>query len=316
MTEPDQQAGENDLRDGHVSMAVIDGRQILVGKAIAAGATSVTAQLVRAVSRTVGTGEALQAANLTLAQAATIAGARPLPVRSLLPAGPSGTERTTSLVGLILVVMMLTQYNTWTLTGVLEEKTSRVVEVLLAAIRPGQLLAGKVLGIGLAVFLQAGLAVITAVSLAQGVKSGLLHGTTPLTIGATLAWLVLGYAFYCWLYAAAGAIADRQDQVQALAFPLTIPVIFGYIMALTTATSGSPSVFFDVLAYLPPTAPLAMPVLVGLGAVSWWEFAISAAISVVCTVFVARAAVGVYRKAVLRTGRRLRLREALSRAPG
>jgi ABC-2 type transport system permease protein len=314
--EASEQAADNDLRGGQIDLAVIDGRRILVDKAITSGTTSVTAQLVRAVSRTVGTGEALLAASLTPAQAATIATARPLPVASLQPAPPSGTQRATSIVGLVLVVLMLTQYNTWTLTGVLEEKSSRVVEVLLAAIRPGQLLAGKVLGIGIAAFIQAGLAVVLALSLAKSVHSDVLHGTTPVTIAATLIWLVLGYAFYSWLYAAAGSMVERQDQVQSLAFPLSLPVFVGYILAVTTATSGNPSVFFDVLAYVPLTAPLAMPVLVGLGTVAWWQVVLSALISVVCTVFVARAAADIYRKAILRRGPRVRLREVLSRAPG
>jgi ABC-2 type transport system permease protein len=170
---------------------------------------------------------------------------------------------------------------------VLEEKSSRVVEVLLAAVPPTRLLAGKVLGIGLTVFLQASLAVVVA--------------------------LVLGYAFYAWVYAAAGSMASRQDQVQALAFPLGLPVIFGYLISVATATSGNPSLFFHVLAYLPLTAPFAMPVLVGLGAVSWWQFAASVVISVVCTVGVARAAGRVYRRAILQTGRRVRLREVLAR---
>ena len=208
---------------------------------------------------------------------------------------------------------LLIQYNTWTLIGVLEEKSSRVVEVLLAAVPASRLLAGKVLGIGLAVFLQAGLAVVVALSVAHAVNSDVLHGTTTASIAATLVWLVLGYAFYSWVYAAAGAMASRQDQVQSLAFPLGLPVIFGYFMALAAATSGNASVFFRVLAYLPPTAPLAMPVLVGLGAVSWWQFAASAIISVVCTVGVARAAASIYRRAILQTSRRVRLREVLAR---
>jgi len=68
-----------------------------------------------------------------------------------------------------------------------------------------------------------------------------------------------------------------------------------------------------VLAYLPLTAPFAMPVLVGLGAVSWWQFAASAVISLAGTVVVARVAAGVYQRAILQTGRRVRLREALAR---
>ncbi|MGH3636680.1 MAG: ABC transporter permease, partial [Mycobacterium sp.] len=68
---------------------------------------------------------------------------------------------------------------------------------------------------------------------------------------------------------------------------------------------------FDVLSYVPLTAPFAMPVLVGIGAVAWWQFALSLAISVVSTVVVARLAATVYRRSVLRTGRRVKLREAL-----
>ena len=91
--------------------------------------------------------------------------------------------------------------------------------------------------------------------------------------------------------------------------PLSIPIIFAYVVSLTVAGSGSAPAWFDVLAYLPPTAPLAMPVLVGLGTATWWEFAASVAISIVSTVFVARLAASIYRKAILRTGRRVQLRQ-------
>ena len=216
------------------------------------------------------------------------------------------------MIGLILIFVMLSQYNTWTLIGVLEEKSSRVIEVLLATVRPIQLLTGKVLGIGLVAFAQASLIVVFALALAKSVGSDLLHGTAPVEIGSTLAWLLLGYGFYCWVYAAAGSLAQRQDQVQSLAFPLSLPIIFGYIMALTAVGSGSPSTLFKVLAYLPPTAPFAMPVLVGLDAVTWWEFLASVLISLVCTVGVARLATSIYRRAILRTGTRVKLREVVT----
>jgi ABC-2 type transport system permease protein len=188
--------------------------------------------------------------------------------------------------------------------------------VLLATVRPVQLLAGKVIGIGLLVFAQAGLVVATALGLAAAVGSDLLHGAGPSTVVSTLLWLVLGYAFYSWVYAAAGSLAERQDQVQSLAVPIAIPMIVGYITALTVAGNGSSSTFFDVLAYLPPTAPFAMPMLVGLGLVAWWQVALSAAISVVATIGVARLAAAVYRRAVLRTGRRVKLRDVLHASAG
>jgi ABC-2 type transport system permease protein len=313
--EAGQATAEADLRGGRIDIALIDGRAVVTDKPITANgnASSATAELANAVARTIGTADAMRAAGLTTAQAAALGAARAVPVTSLQPAGPGGTQRATSVIGLLLVFFLLTQYNTWTLMGVLEEKSSRVVEVLLAAVPPARLLAGKVLGIGLTVFLQAGLAVAVALALAHGVHSDILHGTTTLSIVATLVWLVLGYAFYSWVYAAAGAMASRQDQVQSLAFPLGLPVIFGYILALTAATSGNASLLVHILAYLPPTAPLAMPVLVGLGAVSWWQFAASVVISLACTVGAARLAVSVYRRAILQSGRRVRLREALAR---
>jgi ABC-2 type transport system permease protein len=121
---------------------------------------------------------------------------------------------------------------------------------------------------------------------------------------------LLGYSFYCWVYAAAGSVAERQDQIQSMAFPLVLPMLVGYIASLTAASSGNASTFVKVLAYLPPTAPFAMPVLVGLGKVTWWQFAGSAALSIVATFFVARLASDIYRRSILSTGRSIRLRKA------
>ena len=302
--------GRAAVQAGDADFCVIDSSQLVVDKALGATDTSTTANLVRAVSVALGAQAAYQAAGLSPSQTAQLAQAKPLPVESIHP-GPKTTIRTTSVVGVILIFVMLTQYNTWILMGVMQEKSSRVVEVLLAAIRPIQLLAGKVLGIGLVAMGQAALILIVALVLAKAVGSDLLKGTAPLELASALLWLVLGYAFYCWVYAAAGSTAERQDQIQTLAFPLTLPILFGYITALTVAETGNPSLLFRVLAYLPPTAPFAMPVLVGLGRVTWWQFTASVVLSVIGTILVARFAARIYQRAILRTGRRVRLREVL-----
>jgi ABC-2 type transport system permease protein len=208
---------------------------------------------------------------------------------------------------------MLTQYNTWIMTGVMQEKASRVVEVLLAAVRPLQLLGGKVLGIGLVAMGQAALIVVFALVLGAAVGSDILHGSAPLVLASELLWLVLGYAFYCWVYAAAGSMAERQDQVQTLALPLTLPIVVAYVLAITAASTGSASPFFEVLAYLPPTAPFAMPVLVGLGLVSWWQFLVSVLLALAGTVGVALLAERIYRRAVLRSGQRVKIKDLRDR---
>jgi ABC-2 type transport system permease protein len=109
-------------------------------------------------------------------------------------------------------------------------------------------------------------------------------------------------------------MAERQDQVQSLAIPLALPSIASYIITITVVGQGAaPPAWFDALGYVPLTAPFAMTGLVGLDAVAWWQFALSAALSAVSVVLTAKLAAGVYRRAVLRTGRRVRLREVLPR---
>ena len=111
-------------------------------------------------------------------------------------------------------------------------------------------------------------------------------------------------------------MAERQDQVQTLALPLTLPIVVAYVLAITTASTGNASTFFEVLAYLPPTAPFAMPVLVGLGLVAWWQFLISVVLALAGTAGVALLAERIYRRAVLRSGRRVRLSEVIERRTG
>ncbi len=306
VSEPSLADAEGALRSGRISLC-IDGSRLLVDKA-----SSVSDTYVEDLADELGVARAYVRAGLSSAQESELARARPLDVVSLQPSARN-TVRTTSIIGVILIFVMLTQYLTWTLMGVMEEKSSRVVEVLLATVRPLQLLTGKVLGIGLVAMGQAVLVVAFALVLAKAVGSSLLHGTAPVELVSVLVWLVLGYAFYCWVYAAAGSTVERQDQVQTLALPLSLPMILGYVMALTTASSGSPSPFFEVLAYLPITAPFAMPILVGLSRVAWWEFVASALISVAATAAVARLAAGIYRRAILRTGSRVRLRDMMAR---
>ncbi|MGP8058109.1 MAG: ABC transporter permease [Acidimicrobiales bacterium] len=308
--EADLSAARAALRDGHLDMVVDGETRILVENPVSDTDTSTEARYVRAVAASLGAQQAFARARLTPEQAIAVAEAKPLPVESVHPGKQArNAAEATALLGVILTFIVLTQYLTWTLMGVMEEKASRVVEVLLATVRPGQLLAGKVLGIGVVALLQAVALVAFALVLAELVGSSLVHGAAPVVVAATLVWLVLGYAFYSWVYAAAGSLAERQDQVQSLALPLSAPLIFGYIVSLIGVSSGSASPLVKVLAYLPPTAPFAMPTLVGFGEASWWQFLLSVLVSIACTVWVARVAARVYRTAVLRTGGRVRLRD-------
>ena len=315
VVEPGLAEARTALRAGTLDVVVDATRAVLVDQALSATDTSARATFVREASLGLGAQGAYARAGLTSSQVAIIAGAKPLAIVSLQPAKkPATSSETTALLGVILNFIVLTQYLTWTLMGVMEEKASRVVEVLLATVRPLQLLAGKVLGIGLVAMAQAAALVAFALILGQAAGSSFVHGTAPLVAAATLVWLVLGYAFYSWVYAAAGSLGERQDQVQSMALPLSLPLILGYIVSLVGVSSGSPSTLVKVLAYLPPTAPFAMPALVGFGLVAWWQFVLSVLASLASTAVVSVYAARIYRRAVLRTGGRVRLSQ-LRRVP-
>jgi ABC-2 type transport system permease protein len=307
---------EDALRSGNLDLAIVGGDRIVVNEPLLTNGrgSSSTSDLVQVLAPELGVLHAYQSAGLSPDQIATVAHAKAVPVESLQGGSTKGVIKGTSVIGVVLIFLMLTQYNTWILIGVMQEKASRVVEVLLATVRPLELLGGKVLGIGLVAMGQAALIVAEAFILSKAVGSDLLHGTGPVLILSDLLWLVLGYAFYCWVYAAAGSTAERQDQVQTLALPLSLPIIIAYVYSITVASSGNPSLLFKVLAYLPPTAPFAMPVLVGLGQVAWWQFLASVVISLAGTAVIAWFAAGIYRRAVLRSGQRVSLRDLRPRA--
>ena len=309
--EPGIAAATAGVSDGNLTLLVVDGRQVVVRRPFAPGNTSTAALLSEEVARVVALQSGLEKAGLSPPEAARLAHPAPLPVRALQSQMIGSTGRTVGLYGVVLTFILLTQYGMWVLMGVVEEKASRIAEVLLSAIRPRQLLGGKVLGIGTVGLGQAAVVVGVALGLAGALHSTLLQGAALTSVVMALLWVVLGYALYCWVYAAAGSLAERQEHVQALAFPVQLPILVGYLVSLTALASGNASLLLRVIAFVPPTAPFAMPVLVSLGAASWWEVVVSAALTAATTVVVARVATRVYTRAILRTGQRVRLRSVL-----
>jgi ABC-2 type transport system permease protein len=308
----DRTAADHAVGSGRLDLAISDAMALIVAHTISASDTSDTASLAHSLASVLGAQAAIARAGLTPSQVTELYASRPVPIIALHHEhARHPVDQAASTIALIALFIMLSQYLTWTLVGVMEEKSSRVVEVLLATLRPVQLLTGKLIGIGATVFLQAALVATVGLALAGAVGSEVLHGASPLVLGSTLLWLFLGYAFLSWVYAAAGSLVERQDQVQSLAIPLVIPLVVGYVSALSAIGAGHPSQFVTVLAYLPPTAPFAMPALVGLRAVTWWQFTLSVLITISSTVVTARFAATVYRRAVLRTGGRVRLRDVI-----
>jgi ABC-2 type transport system permease protein len=254
-------------------------------------------------------GRRAAAMGLTAAQAAALlAPARPA-VTLLHPQPDRTPELVIAMVGMILLFTALNLYGSYVLTGVVEEKSSRVVEVLLARVQPADLLAGKVAGIGLLGIGQfAMLGAVAAVTL-QAVHPPRLPAGATLLIAGVVAWFILGYAFYSVLYGSLGALASRTEDAQAAIAPVTVIMVLIYLGAFAAVTRPH-AWWVTACSLFPPTAPIFMPLRTALTSVPAWQVTTAVILMIASTFALMRVGGRVYRGAVLRMGQRVRLRQA------
>lgn len=302
--EPGQAAAEAALRAGRIDAALVSGREIIVKQVPFGGESGVVGTLAQLG----GLDHLIQ----TVPGAAdAVSHGIALPVRGLEPPSTPLPSRLTGLAVVIIVWILISVYGQQIAQGVGEEKGSRVIEVLLSSVRPVQLLVGKVLGIGLLALAQAAAMVAVFVIAGFAVGSNLVHGAElGVVIGGGI-FMVLGYAFYCTAYAAAGSLVSRQSDVGATILPVQLPLILAYGLSYTVLYASHANVFYHVLGFLPPTAPIAMTVLYAAGDVPVWQVVVSMAVCAAGTVGMARVAVRIYANSILKTGARISFRQAL-----
>ena len=199
--------------------------------------------------------------------------------------------------------------------GVVEEKSSRIVEILLACVRPSSLLAGKILGIGVASVMTTGLVAVAGVITAKA--TGVMPDTSlnlDGALAAMLVWMIVGYAIFAVAYGAAASLVSRQEDVNSVSMPLLLLAMVPYMLSFTMATGDPNSTIFRILSYLPPFAPFMMPARLVLGVSSWAEQLIALGIALVFLPLLVRGAAAIYTRAVTRTGARVPLKEILGRA--
>lgn len=301
-------AAEAGLRSGRLAAVMVSRREVLLARGIAPGATSSTARFADALAQLGGLQRLL--AQLPAGAGASFAHGVALPVRGLEPAPHLAATRFTGLVASIMIYVLILFYGIRIAVGVGEEKASRVVEVLLATVRPSQLLVGKVAGIGALAVAQVAAMVATALVAGVAVDSSLLHGASLGVLGIAAVWFVVGYAFYCSAFAAAGSLINRQADTYNATLPLQIPLILAYLTSFSVVF-GKANPLDRVLAFLPPTAPISMTALYAAGDAPLWQLLVSLALCLVATVALTRLAAVIYERAILRTGGRVRLRQVL-----
>ncbi|GAA3519642.1 ABC transporter permease [Actinocatenispora rupis] len=237
-------------------------------------------------------------------------------VQPLQPAGEYQTQRLVlGIVAVVLLYMSLMINGQAVAQGVVEEKSSRVVELLLATVRPWQLMAGKVLGIAVVGLVQ--MIVFAAVGLGLGLATGVLSIPAALLTGTavwTIVWYLIGFFMYAVMLAAAGALVSRQEDANSVVTPVLMLIIVPAVIGWSVIPANPDSQLGHVLSMIPLFSPMLMPMRIALGVAPAWEIALSVVLSVALVVGLVALAGRVYRNAVLRTGARVKLSDALRSA--
>lgn len=310
----DGAAADRRLKAGDLDLAVVEGPALVVENPL--DETTRLARLAGAVSQALQLQGQLERAGLSPGEAAQALRAPPLRVRSLEQPDPDEKENAgIAFLGSLVLYILLLTYGSWIVASVVQEKSSRVVEVLLSAVRPVDILVGKVLGIGAVALGQALVFAGAAYAASLAVGFAQLPEGTPWVIASALLWLVLGFGFYSFAYATAASLASRQEDAQSASMPLAVVLIVSYF-AGAGAVSEPGALPVRVLSFLPPTAPIVMPARAAVGGVAWWEVPVAVALVLAATYGMARLAAHIYPRVALHSGARLTLRRAWRASAG
>lgn len=314
-TVPDEAAGRAQVADGTLDALLIgDGQRIRV---------VVEKELDGSLRDTLN----VLAGQLTLNQEITRLGGDPtqvnqavsqsgVEVESLEPPYPYQPQQLVlGLIAGILIYMSLLLNGQSVAQGVVEEKSSRVVELLLATIRPWQLMAGKVVGIGLIGLIQ--MAVIGVVGVAAGLIVGVLTISAAAAFGTVVwlvVWFLLGFVMYSLVFAALAALVSRQEDVGGVITPALMFVILGYVLGISILPTDPGNRLCAVLSIVPVFAPTMMPMRLAMGGVPAWEAVLSVVLVVATIPGLVWLSGRIYRNAVVRSGARVKLADALKPA--
>ena len=226
----------------------------------------------------------------------------------------------------ILIYMFIFMYGTMVMRGVIEEKTSRIVEVIISSVKPFQLMMGKILGVALVGLTQFALWILLTIAIASVAElmfmssmttelnstqqSILLSELSNLTGGINLMqifvsfifYFLAGYLMYSSLFAAVGSAVDAEADTQQFVLPITIPLILAFILIQPIMENpDGPLAFW--MSIIPFTSPVIMMVRLPFG-VATWELALSMSILILSFVLTTYLAGKIYRTGILMYGKK------------
>jgi ABC-2 type transport system permease protein len=304
-----QAAAAQRVRAGTIAVALIDGTRLLVKNSRG----SAPVREVRSAVGAQAVVDRLRASGLSQAQALSALSPPTVQVDVLeLNTRKTVDNQNLVLFGVLALFAVVLFTGQAVAQGVTEEKSSRVVELLLTTVSPRRLLAGKVLGIGtvgLCFVLLPGVAALAAGSLAGG--AGLPSAATK-TIALVMLWFVLGYCLFSVAYAAVGAMVSRQEDLGTAQAPILIVALAGIVLANIAAAGDPDGTLAQVAAFLPPFSPMVVPVRMVVGHMSWIALSAAVALDVLAMAGVILLAARIYERSILQTGARVKLTHVLT----
>lgn len=213
-------------------------------------------------------------------------------------------------IGAVLILVGIFSFGFTVLTGVVEEKQSRVVEVVLATVRARDLLMGKVLGIGILGVVQLVVFVIAALGAAMWTDRFVLPDATPSAIALLVVWFVLGYALYSTALGFLGALASRLEEASNASTPVTMIAMISYFVAIFAVINDPSGPVAQIATYIPASAPFVVPLRAAFDAISGVEVAIAIVVTVAAIWVLFAIGARVYAGAVLQTAGRMKIRDA------
>lgn len=301
--------GETALAEEDADVLLVDGTQLVWNEEPRLQLGAIVTSAVQSLDR----GKTIADLGLSQQDAARLLAPDALESRSLNAPDPSDTpKRIASYAGSILLYISILMFGQFVMLGVMEEKQSRVVEVVLSRTPPSTLLAGKVLGIGALGVLQLvvlGGAALLTLSMASVVNVDLtgIGGRVALTV---LFWYLIGYTLFAVMYAALGATISRQEDAQGVAMIPILLIVPGFFLSIV-ALEDPNALLPHLGSIIPPFSPFVMPTRMTVTEVPFWEIALSVALILLATFAVLRLGARVYQGSILRIGAKVRLRDAL-----
>jgi ABC-2 type transport system permease protein len=193
------------------------------------------------------------------------------------------------------------------------EKSTRISEVLLAVLRPSQILVGTVTAVGLATLAQL-LVLVTPLAVAVRVTDSLgLPAVATGDLALAMVWFVLGFSLFAFLFAASAALVDKITDASMAVLPVTLVLVVGYMLGVTVVAGDPSSAWSTAISLFPVSAPMAMPIRWASGEVPPYQLALAMVLTAGTAVLLVLAGSSIYRRALLITGRRVRLREVIRR---